>query len=79
MTLINLREININACGLVFPPKSFDFKIQATSTDKPISPNYALGNGVGTGGTANLLIRFGLRIFLLNAGHKAKEDYLRGV
>ena len=37
---------------------------EVTFQNKPVSPNYALGNGVGTGGTANLLIRFGLRIFL---------------
>ena len=30
-------------------------------------------NGVGTGGTANLLIRLGLRIFLQNAGLKEEK------
>ena len=63
----NQQNLNTNKLCFViytlFSPKSFDFKIQATSTDKPVSPNYALGNGVGTGGTANLLIRLGLRIF----------------
>lgn len=75
MMLINLREININT-------KSFDFKIQATEAVKPVSPNYALGNGVGTGGKRHKCLRqstYPLRIkgFPVNTGHETKEDCLQ--
>ena len=49
---IPAKFANLSALG-------FDFETQATSTDKPVSPNYALGNGVGTGGTANPFLGFG--------------------
>ena len=66
-----LMEINPHKDKLCFvvhrsSSQIFNFKIQATSTDKPVSPNYALGNGVGTGGKrhkclANPLIRLGFK------------------
>ena len=46
--------------------------MQATGADKPVSPNYAPGNGGGTGGSTNPFLRFGLRMLPQRAGHEAK-------
>ena len=69
---IYINEFRFVIHNLV-PPKSFDIKMQATSTDKPVSPNYAPCNGVGTGGTTNPFLRFRLRMLLQKTGHEAKD------